>query len=71
MTFSHAPSRWELPRLLDHAQHSGESASVFIGGMTIYRPARPEGFFSIISRFRLAWDVFKGEADALYWPLDH
>jgi len=69
MTFSHAPSRWELPRLLDYTKE-GEASCVTIAGITIYCPARPEGFFSIISRIRLAWDVFKGEADALYWPLD-
>lgn len=31
-------------------------------------PARPMGYAALRSRFRLAWMVFKGEADALVWP---
>lgn len=30
-------------------------------------PKRPCGFRSIQERFRAAWLVFKGEADALIW----
>lgn len=35
-----------------------------------YVPARPLGFPSIISRFKCAWMVFTGRADALIWPED-
>jgi len=31
------------------------------------RPARPFGEYSFRSRFRLAWAVFTGRADALFW----
>lgn len=30
-------------------------------------PARPEGYPSIFHRFRAAWLVFTGRADALVW----
>lgn len=30
-------------------------------------PARPIGWAPGLSRFRRAWDVFTGKADALYW----
>ena len=33
-----------------------------------WQPARPEGLYSIKSRFRLAWEVFTGRADVLRWP---
>ena len=65
-----APSRWELPALIDHVKHGGIQAGVKVGGMTVWVPARPEGFFSLGSRFRLALAVFRGEADALFWPQD-
>lgn len=32
-----------------------------------YVKARGVGFFSLSNRFKLALDVFKGKADALYW----
>lgn len=31
-------------------------------------PARSEGYPSILQRFRCAWMVFTGRADALIWP---
>lgn len=31
-------------------------------------PARPIGYFSLANRLKLAWMVFKGEADAFTWP---
>jgi hypothetical protein len=36
-------------------------------GNTWY-PARPEGYHSVRSRLRLAWEVFTGRADVLRWP---
>ena len=35
-----------------------------------YYPARPCGFFSLSNRIRLAWAVFRGDADVLIWPGD-
>lgn len=64
----HSPNKWELPALLDYVKHGGCEVGVTIAGMTRWSPARPEGFFSIVWRIRLALAVFKGEADALFWP---
>lgn len=33
-----------------------------------YVPARPLGFQSVFERFKCAWLVFTGRADALIWP---
>lgn len=33
-----------------------------------YVPARPLGFQSVFARFKCAWLVFTGRADALIWP---
>lgn len=62
-----APSSWELPSLLDHCK-TGPQIGIKEMGMTRYMPARPEGFFSLPSRAKLAWAVFCGRADALFWP---
>lgn len=35
-----------------------------------WRPARPLGYFSLLLRIKLAFDVFVGNADALYWHED-
>jgi len=62
-----APSKWDIAQLTDHIK-TGPQAGIQVGGMTIWVPARPLGFNSIPSRLRLAWMVFKGQADALVWP---
>ena len=36
-------------------------------GREYWQPARPYGRPSLIGRFVLAWKVFTGECDALYW----
>lgn len=33
-------------------------------------PARPVGLYSLRGRFRIAWLVFTGRADAFRWPGD-
>jgi hypothetical protein len=38
-----------------------------IGGK-VYAPARALGWGGLFNRFRAAWLVFKGDADALIWP---
>jgi hypothetical protein len=60
-----APYEWTIEQLLRHAKE-GPSCQKPDGG---YEPARPFGDFSLRSRFRLAWMVFNGKADALCWPL--
>lgn len=32
--------------------------------------ARPEPYYSLIERIKLAWDVLRYKADALYWTID-
>jgi hypothetical protein len=58
-----APKRWTLSELRKHIDY-GPQTETKAG----YEPARVYGFYSLRSRLRLAWDVFTGEADALYWP---
>ena len=58
-----APARWTVGELLKAAK-DGPHAETKAG----WEPARRFGFYSLGSRLRLAWDVFTGEADALYWP---
>ena len=59
-----APCEWTVGSLARHCNSGATSAQV--DGK--YVPARPYGLFSMRSRLRLAWDVFVGKADALYWP---
>jgi hypothetical protein len=65
MTMKRAPTKWALLSLLAHCQRGPQRG---LGGMWV--PARPEGYFSLFSRARLAWLVFSGRADALTWPED-
>jgi hypothetical protein len=37
-------------------------------GKEVWVPVRPFTFTSLKQRVKLAIDVFKGRADALYWP---
>ena len=60
-----APNRWTLHSLREHME-SGPQTSV-AGGM-LWEPSRPYGYFSLPSRVKLAWAVFTGKADALFWP---
>jgi hypothetical protein len=62
-----APYEWTIRELLNHAA-TGPRTKCPDGP---YEPARPFGMFSLRSRFRLALMVFKGEADALRWPLQN
>ena len=67
-TLRRAPNHWELAELLESVKTC--SGEVKIGNITHSIPARPEGFFSLQSRWRLAKVVFQGKADAVYWPED-
>lgn len=59
-----APNEWTIRSIAKHC-YKGPMAEVKKGE---WEPARPYGFYSMQSRLRLAWDVFTGKADALYWP---
>lgn len=58
-----APNEWTVETLCRHI-NSGQQSGLPDGR---YVPARPIGFYSIPSRARLAWAVFTGKADALFW----
>jgi hypothetical protein len=57
-----APNSWQL---LDLLAHCDEGPKAIINGVSV--PARPYGFYSLSERCRLAWAVFTGRADALFW----
>jgi len=59
-----APNSWTIKEL-DHYLRQGPISRLPNGDM---EHARPFGFYSLHGRLRLAWDVFTGKADALYWP---
>ena len=62
-----APYEWTIRQLIKAAK-DGPHCQVKGGD---YEPARPYGMFSLRSRFRLAWAVFTGRADALFWPFQN
>lgn len=62
-----APYEWTIRQLL---RHSKEGPITQVKGGDL-EPCRPCGMFTLRSRFRLAWMVFKGEADALRWPFQN
>jgi hypothetical protein len=57
-----APYEWTIRQLLTHAATGPGGA---------WEPARPFGDFSLRNRFRLAYLVFTGQADALRWPFQN
>lgn len=57
-----APNIWRLRDLFVAA--NGSQAE--IEGRWV--PARPLGFYGVTHRFRAAWMVFTGKADAVVWP---
>jgi hypothetical protein len=59
-----APNEWSVPALRLHMKH-GPETRLPDGSREV---ARPLGFYSLRSRLRLAWAVFTGKADALFWP---
>jgi 2-polyprenyl-6-methoxyphenol hydroxylase-like FAD-dependent oxidoreductase len=64
MALNTAPYEWTIWALIKHIKE-GPQAQVKGGD---WEPARPYGLYSLRNRFRLAWMVFTGEADALRWP---
>lgn len=57
-----APNEWTGRALVEHINKGPRK-----GCNGKYWPARPIGLFSIANRFKLAWAVFTGRADALFW----
>lgn len=60
--FKKAPTVWILMDLLKHCK---ETLSHEEEGWV---PARPLGLDTIQQRFKAAWLVFSGQADAVKWP---
>lgn len=65
MMLNKAPTIWQLERLVRYAIEGGCQAGLADGRWV---PARPCGFYSLGSRWRAAWLVFTGRADAVEWP---
>lgn len=42
-------------------------AGITMMGVKVWEPARPEPYYSIFERWKAAWLVFTGKADALRW----
>lgn len=59
-----APNRVNAEELYNRSLNSCQTLRQVNGG---YVPARMMGYDSIPRRLKLAWDVFRGKADALYW----
>ena len=57
-----SPTIWNLKQLINTV----DEITVKIDKSWI--PARPIGAFGINNRFKAAWLVFTGKADAVIWP---
>jgi hypothetical protein len=65
--FERAPQLWHVDSLVKHCD-VGEKIGMKVSGSTYWVPARPEGsYYSFSDRLNLAWKVFTGKADAVYW----
>ena len=60
-----APNAVNIHRLVEEIRNPSEQCQYPDGS---WGPARAYGFYSLSSRLKLAWHVFTGKADALYWP---
>ena len=64
-----SPSSWDLAGLLDYAKSRECECEIDIGGIRSWVPARPmKNLNTFWERLRLARAVFRGDADALFWP---
>lgn len=68
--FKKAPTIWTVDGLCKSAQTN--QFEYIISTPTLYReewlPVRPLGLDTLSSRFKAAWLVFTGRADAVKWP---
>lgn len=69
LPYKQAPSLYTLENLIREVNSGEAQAGIETPTGTKWVPARSLGYFSIRSRLRIAWKVFKGEADAFTWPL--
>ncbi len=60
-----APNLWNPKSFFAFADEHNRQTK---GGNWV--PARPLGRYSIVSRIKLAWNVFLGRYDAMRWPSD-
>lgn len=62
--------RWKDPAIIemDKAWVGSLKENLRRLGPNNWVPARPLGYPSYANRFRAAWLVFTGRADALIWP---
>lgn len=58
------PSIWGLQSLIEYVQNGDPIRGDGKGG---WNPARPMGMPNIKQRFKAAWLVFTGRADAVVW----
>lgn len=63
---SNAPAVYDLEKLAKVYSQEWPQACID----QKWYPARPLGYFSLVSRAKLAWEVFTGKADVLRWPGD-
>lgn len=70
--FKKTPTVYELKDLHDMCADRDNLAGITnpLTGITVWVPARPEGYWSIWHRIKAAWLVFTGKADAVKWPGD-
>lgn len=64
MSTEQAPNRVQAEELMDRRNRSDQTLTQIDGKWV---PARYMGLDTIPNRLKLAWDVFRGKADALYW----
>ena len=62
---SDAPNKWTVEVLKRYLENP---VTEFSQDGLGYQTARPMGFGSYPTRLSLAWAVFRGKADALFWP---
>lgn len=59
-----APSKFHVNELVNGWPTSRQIEK---NGQKEFVPCRPVGYFGLFHRLRMAWAVFTGKADALFW----
>lgn len=59
-----APSRFHVDELM---KDRSTWRQIEVKGEKKFVPCRPMGYFGIRHRVKMAWAVFTGKADALFW----
>ena len=60
-----APGQFSATQLIRNGWPA--SREIEVDGKKVVVPGRPLGLDTIPNRFKQAWAVFTGKADALYW----